>query len=207
MNRAILELSEYQYDALRELINIGVGKAANIMHMMVNKHIVLRVPKIFFVDVEHLKGEIDPVGDEMLSSVNLPFRGNLSGSARLIFPTDSAAKIVSIFTDENVDESELDAIRVGTLSEIGNIVLNSLIGTVSNFLDLDLQYSIPVYFEGDVNQLVDQKPDDPSKYILLARTSFLIEELEITGDFVLFLELGSMEKLLQLIDTFKFKTE
>ena len=58
-----------------------------------------------------------------------------------------------------------------------------------------------------MNQLVDQKPDDPSKYILLARTSFLIEELEITGDFVLFLELGSMEKLLQLIDTFKFKTE
>ena len=35
---------------------------------------------------------------------------------------------------------------------------------------------------------------------MIARTRFLIEELEVVGDFVLFLEIESLERLMNMID-------
>lgn len=36
MAPVLLEISEYQYDVLRELINIGIGNAAGVLNQMVN---------------------------------------------------------------------------------------------------------------------------------------------------------------------------
>jgi len=96
-----MNLTEDQIDAIREIINIGVGKSAAILNKMINKHIKLQVPYVEFTKVDKIISIINHSSEDELSSVNLSFKGLLVGTAKLIFPTDSAAKLVALFTDDN----------------------------------------------------------------------------------------------------------
>ena len=40
------KLTEFQFDALTEVINIGVGRAASILNEMIETHISLQIPEI-----------------------------------------------------------------------------------------------------------------------------------------------------------------
>ena len=70
---------------------------------------------------------------------------------------------------------------------------------------MELSYTLPDYNEGFVEDLLQVEKNEYDKVILLARTSFIISELEITGDFVLFLEIGSMSILIDKIDQFQYQ--
>jgi chemotaxis protein CheC len=197
-----MEMTTTHIDALKELINIGVGKAANILNTLVGSHIGLQVPDVMSMPSEDLFKLIRLHDNEKLASVDLPFKGQLFGTAKLIFPTDSAAKLVKVFTSEEDTDDDFDALRAGTLAEIGNIVLNSLIGTVSNMLELKLTYSTPEFIEGNAGILLAKEIESNKTYNIFARTSFKVFDLEIKGDFVLLLEFGSFENLITLLDQF-----
>ena len=185
-----------QIDALKELMNIGVGGGASVLNTMLNSHIRLQIPFVKLLSYDELKAELDTVGRERLASVNLLFKGMFSGNAKLVFRSGSALKLVTALTGEEPDAVDLDSILAGTLSEIGNIVLNSVMGSISNLLQLSLSYSVPNYIEGNVNALFDMDSTNLHADILLARTRFIIEEFNVEGDIVIFFEVGSFDKLL-----------
>ena len=193
-----------QIDALKEMISIGVGKGANVLGTMLDSHIRLGVPSLKLLSPDEFGEEIKEYGDESLSSVNLPFRGNFSGIAELIFPSESASRFIAVFTREEGEDTDIDSIRAGTLSEVGNIVLNAVMGTISNLLGSKLTYSIPSYSEGSFDTLLPLHTMMPDATVLLARTHFDVGNLEIEGNIILFFEVGSFDKLLSAIDT---KTE
>ncbi len=197
-----MNITNEQIDALKEMINIGVGSGADVMNTMLNSHIQLQVPYLKVVLPEELEKEIKAHNSGRFSAVNLPFKGSFLGTAELVFPAESATKLVKTLTNQHSEMPNVDSIRAGTLTEIGNVVLNAVMGTISNILDLSLNYSVPNYMEGDVKKLMVANKINFDTVIMLARTRFLIEELEIEGDILLFLEVESFGKLLKKIDAF-----
>lgn len=195
-----IEATENQIDTLREFINIGVGQAASILNQLVGKHIVLKVPEIKLVMLEDLQSFLLDSKENHFSSVNLAFKGFFEGTSKLIFSTENASKLVTLFTDDNLESEDLDSIRIGTLTEIGNIVLNSLVGTISNLLKMSLTYTLPSYIEGEIDKILMADLYQTNRYCILARTTFIITELEIVGDFVLVVEIESLERLLKAIE-------
>ncbi len=193
--------SERQLDALTELINIGVGRGASVLNTMLESHIVLQVPFLRVISYNDLKDEITRHGGEWLATVEMSFRGNFTGSSQLIFSTESASKLVAAMVGEEPINMDMDEIRGGTLCEVGNIVLNGVMGSISNMLKFDFSYSVPNFLEENADNLFapDQKKTEMS--ILLARTSFQIERLNIDGDVILFFEVASLKILLDSIDT------
>jgi chemotaxis protein CheC len=196
-----MELTPLQYDTIKEVINIGVGRAAGILNKMFTHRMNLEVPSVKILSSDDLIKELDDGLLESISSVNLSFKGKFSGLAKLIFPTESAAKLVTAFTEEDTDEEDLDEIRSATLAEIGNIVLNSLMGSIGNSLSLRINYSTPIYIEDRIEQLLNIKKAQIEPYSLLAKTRFHVEELNISGNFVLLFEIGSLENFIALIDS------
>lgn len=196
------EMTNSQMDTIKEIINIGVGKAANLLNSLISSHIDLKVPELRVLMIQDLITEVERGHHEVLSAVNLPFSGGFSGVAKLIFPTESAGKLVAVFIDEDDGNNDLDTLKIGTLSEIGNIVLNSLLGTISNFLNINLDYTPPNYLEAEISNLLYSAKSSVTDACLYARTSFLIRTLEISGDFVLIFELGSLDKLIEMIDQY-----
>lgn len=196
----MISISEKQLDALKELINIGVGRGASILNTMLNAHISLQVPFVQVVSNLDFAREIRRLGGDKLASINMGFKGEFSGSSQLIFPTTSASRLVQALLGEEPDFMDIDAIRAGTLCEIGNVVLNGVMGSIANMLGLHFSYSVPSFLEESVENLICEDEDDCSLAIVLARTKFIIEDLDIDGDIFLFFEVASLEGLLDAID-------
>jgi chemotaxis protein CheC len=195
-----MNLSVEQLDGLKELINVGIGKGASVLNTMLDAHIRLQVPEIKLVTPSELDEEVQSLTKLRLAGVTLPFSGKLHGSAQLLFPLESAHKLVAALTDDDPGSLDMDSMWEGTLNEIGNIVLNGVMGTVSNVLNFPLKYAVPRCFEAKPSELLDHSGVKSDPVVLLAHTHFAIEKLRIEGDVALFFEVTSFDALVAAIE-------
>lgn len=187
-------LTDEEEDALKELINIGVGRAAGMLNEMTASRIRLRVPWLRVAEAGELRSIIDEE-TEQLSAVKMGFGGPFCGTAALIFPKTEAALLVSHLTGEPFDTPDIDALRTVTLTEIGNIVVNCVLGSMMNLLQRQVSFTLPFYSEGDLASVICSSVASPTDRVLLVRTRFCLEEMQIEGDIVLILEVGSLDQL------------
>ncbi len=195
-----MNLTFNQIDALQELVNIGVGRAAGVLNEMLCSPIRLHIPYIKLVPMEVLQPTLkQEFNGDLLSSVRMNFDGSFSGTSELIFPKESASMLVAVLTGESPGTPDLDSVKIGTLLEVGNIVLNGEMGSLSNALTQRLDYSLPIYVEGKVDNLLTAKQVEANACVLLAQTRFLIEKLQISGEIVLIFQVSSFQSLLKAI--------
>jgi chemotaxis protein CheC len=196
-----MKATSYQIDALTELINIGVGRAAGMLNQILEAHVHLQVPSLKIFPQSQIEQVLHNVVTSPLSIVSLVFKGSFSGTALLAFPPESASNLVSIVAGEDSEISDLDSIRVEALSEIGNIVLNGVMGSVSNVLKKRLVYSIPVYVEDTIEHLLREDRMEDDSTIILAKTELTIKKLRIKGDFILLFRVDLFNALIEILDT------
>jgi len=196
------QITETQVEALKELINIGVGQGAEVLNSMLNSHINLSVPLIKFADKDSLSTILFPEIDSNLSAVEMKYRGSFSGNVELIFPKQDAAKLVTLLLGESFVEGEMDEIRSSTLQEIGNVLLNAVMGTISNFFSFSLRYSLPSYQEGNIEDLLSHMDPQKSSVIICAHTTFSVANKEIEGILALFFALETFDELMEKINTY-----
>lgn len=196
-----MNLTLSHIDALQKLVNIGVGRAAGVLNDMLDSPIRLHIPEVRLLSPEELKQELKSQFDNsLLATVKLSFSGIFSGTAELVFPSESAAHLVSVITEEAPGTPDLDVVKIGALLEVGNIVINGIMGSLSNALIEHLDYSLPAYTESTVNNFPIFADIDENRKILLAHTCFMIEQLHISGDIILMFTVGSLNALLKAID-------
>ncbi|GAK51503.1 CheC-like family [Candidatus Moduliflexus flocculans] len=197
-----MNLTPYQIDALTELINIGVGKAAGMLNQILEAHVNLQVPAIKIFPYTEIRNVLHEIVSTSLSVVKLAFKGPFSGTALLAFPPDSASNLVNLLTGELSEHAEdFDSIRVGALTEVGNIVLNGVMGSLSNILQEHLSYSIPDYVEDSIERLLLENNADADSTIILAQTELVIEQLEIHGNVLLLFRVGLFNALAKTLES------
>jgi len=187
-------LNEQELDVFTELINIGVGKAVGLLNELVTAPIVLSVPKIMIETLDDLLNKLEEGCLETYYAVKLNFEGSFSGVAEIVFPSDSGNNLVSILTGEEKYSEELDNLRVGTLNEVANMLLNGVMGSISNLIKEEFEYSVPVYYEDTFRNLVFEK-NASEKVVLYGKTHFMVKDLSIEGDIIVLLELPSFNNL------------
>jgi len=187
-------LNNEQLDLFTELINIGVGKAARLLNELISSPIKLSIPKIIVEKPRDLIKKLTPENNLTYYAVKLQFEGSFNGVAEIVFPSESGNKLVSILTGEEIYSDDLDGLRAGTLNEVANMLLNGVMGTISNIIKEDFTYSIPRYYEDTfANLFYDPNPDD--KIVLFGETHFEVENTDIEGDIIVLLELFYFESL------------
>lgn len=194
-----MKVSKKQIDALTEVIAIGIGRGAGVLNTMLQSHVSLRVPRIQILDLDEYLVQLSAMSPDRLSAVQLGYQGTYSGKAQLLFPTASASKLVTMLTGEALDSDDFDLIQAGTLSEVGNMVLNGVLGTISNLLGQHFVYAVPTYLEERADSLLCT-PDRGKGYtVLVARTRFTLESHHIEGDLLLLFEVGAIESLVEAL--------
>ena len=151
------------------------------------------------MDFDSLVSNLEELREETLSTVQLVFKGGIDGSAILVFPPASALNLVTIMAHDDSGSTDLDCIRAGTLTEVGNIVINGVIGTISNILKKPMKFSIPRYLEGGVLGILDRREREFHQAVLLAKTLFQIEEFKVEGSILILFELESFDSLLHAL--------
>ena len=191
-----MPLSPLQLDILQELINIGVGRAAGMLNQMVNTHIQLQVPVLRVLTRSQLGELYAGRPNSVFSAVQLGFTGEFAGISALIFPPESASKLVAVVLGKDEALSSDETMRRGTLQELGNIVLNGVMGSIANILREPLRYSAPDFIEDDISSIVGQG----TGMILVARTQFSMKDHLIEGEVLIIFSLSSFDSLLAAID-------
>lgn len=187
---------------LQELINIGVGKGAQVLNTLLSHHVVLDVPLVTQTQPGGLLEALGIDETQALSCVQMGYRGPLQGEVQLVFPAEAARQMVNLIIEDGYSPEELDFIRQATLTEVGNIVINAVVGTLSNLFGFHLQYTLPSYRGGTLAAIEAQDALSSMEIILLAKTSFTIEELSITGNMLLFFSLPTFHNLEDALDRY-----
>ena len=192
-------LTDYQIDALSEMINIGVGRAAGVLNTMLRSRVVLRVPQVQLLTTQNITEHRQQMENQTLSAVRIGFTGSFAGKASMIFPTENAIKLVVLITEEEAEASGMDSMMIGTLTEVGNIVLNGVMGAIGNELQERIFYSVPSYIDRPADLLrIDEA--EAGSTVVWVQTNFSIEEHQIDGEIVIIFELGGIDLLLMAIE-------
>lgn len=193
-------ISDDLMDALREIINIGIGRAAGTLNELLANHISLEVPKIVIVRPNELEDHIYRQSQDSLSMVMLRFSGRFNGLSTLLFSPDNASKLVDLLVGDVTPLDELDAIKIATLTEVGNILLNAVMGSIGNILRSRLDYAIPTYQEGNLKTILLPNMQHESA-ALEVTTRFTVQSRQITGEFLLLFEVGSFDSFVEALES------
>ncbi|PRR79054.1 CheY-P phosphatase CheC [Clostridium liquoris] len=191
-------------DILKELFNISVGKSASMLSEIINRKILLNVPNLKILDLNEKTMALDSYlssvvqGTIMVSSI--AFEDEMKGKASLIFPADKMRTFINLCLNEN-DENQLcdmnfTDIDFDIIKEIGNIILNSIIGEIGNYLKIKLSYTLP---EVKMFNKIDFEKNIKSEeyaYIIMLYITFKIDDSEIEGAIIINLTLNSLSGLL-----------
>jgi len=197
------ELSPLEIDALTEIINIGVGRAASSLNDIVGAHIQLKVPRIELFPLEKLTELLGHLGHANVTTVMQSFKGEFTGSAALLFPSESTQRLVAAMTGEPAKGAGIDEESRGGLMEIGNIVINCILGTMGNVLECSMDFSLPQFrmIKNTVDLLAGSGMDEQGAgFIILAEANFYIKALEVTGYIFIFFKIDSYETLTRMIN-------
>ena len=134
-------------DILTELVNIGIGRAAYTLSEMVDSHVGLQVPSLSLASLGLAPLTRYESGEESVSVVVQGFTGGLVGTAVLAIPQASARKLVAVLTNTPSESATIDVEREGVITEVGNIVINSVLGSLGNLTSLDFDFGLPHYEE------------------------------------------------------------
>jgi chemotaxis protein CheC len=194
------EYTEHDLDLLRELINIGIGVGASTLNSILSSHIDLRAPDLCILTLKELAALLQAQSSRYLTSVAMVFSGDFTGSAALVFPENAAVKLVRAVVGDEFHDEDLDSVYKGVITEIGNIVLNGVIGTMSNLARGRLQYTPPTYIELTPEGLLSGK-ENPISRVIYVEAAFEINRINVSGHLLIILEVVSLDNLLQAVRT------
>ncbi|MCB0334954.1 MAG: response regulator, partial [Bdellovibrionales bacterium] len=197
VNAAPCNLTAEQRDAITEVFNIGIGQAASVLNEMVEAHVALQIPNMRMLNSEELQSYLNQKKSNLLASVKLGFEGGFNGSSNLIFESEDARKLVQLLTQES--EAHLDSVIESTLLEVGNIVINGVMGSIANTVGKTVHYSIPEFRRDTIQNLLQSPEASTSRLYILADTAFEVEAKKINGEMLFLFEVDSFVSLVQTL--------
>lgn len=198
-----MNLTELETDALNELFNIGLHRAAASLSELTGKRVVVELPRLWVCSMAELKDRLLEVVDGDLATVHQFFGGAIAGDAVLLLEYDKAVQLADLMTGGDVAlGGRLDQSAREVIAEIGNVVLSSCLGAFGNVLQVAVSFSVPrIHIEsldGMMRTVVIER-DQGIPYALVAATRFSLSGLEISGFLIVVIGVKSLELVSQAL--------
>jgi chemotaxis protein CheC len=191
-----LSLDELELDALTELVNIGVSRAAASLRAMVGEEVLLTVPAISTVTPDQAADMIGGSPGAKLVAVEQAYDGDVSGRALLIFPELSSLELVRAVAGEEIPADQLVDMAPEALLETGNVVLQSCLGTIANILHRHLNIALPQLVQGRARELF---PRVSKTAVLFVYINFSLRGRRIRGYIALLMGMAALKSLKDLV--------
>ena len=198
--KSLPPLTDLERDALGELSNIAMARAASSLRQMAGHEVQLSVPSVDIVSKEIATQIIAKPNSPKLVAIRQDFDGAFSGRALLIFPEASSLELVRAVVGRQLPLEDIGNLEDEALAETGNILLNSWVATIANLLKRGLKMSLPTVVRGNSAQMF--KSDENQNLVLFLHIRFEISKKEIRGYVALLMDIPSVEELRILISDF-----
>ena len=179
-----MNLDGLDIDALTELFNIGLHRAAASLSDLTGQRIKVDLPQLWVTPVEEMHGRLESIMLGELATVHQIFKGKMTGDAVLVLEYESATRLADLLTEGGVAlDGRLDQSAREVLAEVGNVILSSCLSVFGDMLKVSVSFSVPRMhvesLEGLLRSLVIDHDD--VRIALLAATRFRLTEKEVGG--------------------------
>lgn len=204
-----MELTEFQRDALTELINIGFGRAAASLSRITGHRVLLEVPQVAIHPMGEVNAALGRVVRGDIATVHQVFSGPVSGDALLVLDTAGAALIKQLLTDEMPLPLAMDASGQEVITEVGNILLNACLGMFGNLLKVQVSFSVPRLTLETLGIVLDSLTIDQEelRYALVVHAAFRLRDNSLSGYLVIMLGVSSLDRLLHAVEVWQQEQE
>lgn len=199
----MITLTELQKDGIGELLNIGMGNAAESLSQMVEEEVLLSVPDVQLLPTSDLE-KLEMNAQVDMSAVSQQFDGAFKGNALLLFPENKSLELVWALLQGSVPKEEVFEMEEEALSEVGNVIINACLGSLANMLKESIQSDFPQFKRGKYEHIVgefsEKEVDDP--IMLFMHIDFKLKTKDIEGYVAIIMDVGSLNDFLKKIDNF-----
>lgn len=186
------QLDELEIDALKEILNIGIGHAAESFSQTICSPVRLSVPSLEIHYGEKAPKEILALDVNIGSMIKQRFYGGFAADGILVFPNDATLELVRLMVGTDIPISELHELEQDALVEIGNILFNSSVSVISDMIGIPFQSSMPRYESGDMDSLLAEFHAE-DECLLLMNIAFMVEQTKIQGYIMFLMKVDSVE--------------
>lgn len=181
--------SEVLLDIVREVINIGIGEAANALSKLVRTRVVIRTPDVRVMELaelqDYLRYQVASIG----VYISQNFRTRIAGRTILFYTRDCSISLLNAVYGGTLSTSTLTESGIATLNEIGNIIMGSCMAEIGNIIEGRINFDLPqvtvevseTYFNNLIKEL------DRSDKAIVVKNEMRIQDTDVQGFlFVLF---------------------
>jgi chemotaxis protein CheC len=192
-----MNLTALETDALNELFNIGLHRAAASLSELTGKRVQVDLPRLWVCSIDELKDRLMEVVSGDLATVHQFFGGPMAGDAVLLLEYEKAVMLADLLTGGEVAlGGKLDQSAREVIAEIGNVVLSSCLAAFGNVLQVAVSFAVPRIqvesLDGMLRSVVIDH-DQGIPYALVAATRFGLADLEISGYLIVVIGVKSLE--------------
>ena len=190
------EISELELDGIRESLNISMGKAASTFSSMVHEQIRLSVPNLQFASPSEAFEVLNINPDNEMHYVFQKYDSDyFTSDVYLMFAREESFELVKLFLGSDTDIHDVPLLEQEAMTEIGNIILNACVGSLSNLLKMTIRGSLPEFKQGYARNIFSTEAAKSSDddMLMIVYIDFGVEHKSIHGYIVLVLELNSFD--------------
>jgi chemotaxis protein CheC len=190
-------------DALLEIANVGVGRAAAGLSELTSRTVEINVPELMIFSTDQPVHMAD-LRNVAVLRVAQRFTQQLEGYTLLLLNEEGSRRVARLILGEEIESNSFDEMEQSALLELCNIMINSVMGTLANELKLELSYEVPFLDLKGISSLgellVDLIPQHTGRVVFM-RASLKISAEVIHGYIVLILDEENLQMLLSRLES------
>ena len=200
-----MNLSELHRDALGEIFNMGVGRAAHSLSQLVNATVDLTAPSVTICAPNEVCGILVGAEFSEVSAVSQSFSGPFDTTAMLVFPESQALEIVRLMMGSTeLSLEEVSEYEQESMCEIGNIILNACISALADCFGVHISGGLPVHHFSTPENLVQSSlsMDQDHSCLLLLKVTLSVRNQCINGHVIFLMNISSLNLLFACVDKY-----
>lgn len=197
-----MNLDDFETDALAELFNVGLHRAAASLSEITGQRILVDMPRLVICRTTEIEQQLPNLLGGDVATVHQVFGGAVAGDAVLLIEQEKAALLAKLMTaGEAAPGGRLDQSAREVLVEIGNIVLGACLSGFGDMLQTPVTFSIPrIQVESLPNVLRSLVvSSDEVQYAVIVATRFRLSELEADGFMIIAVGAKSLARISQAL--------
>jgi len=168
-------LTELQLDAVREVGSIGAGHAATALSQLVDRPVVLQVPKIDVIDLSDVPYVFGGPA-QVVCAVYARLLGDIGGGILFLSTEEAALSLVDLLRGRETGTTKLlDVDEEEVLSHATGILIAAYLAAIARMANLNVSTTTPVFaldMAGAILATVATEVDMRDEQAVLVSTAF-----------------------------------
>ena len=199
-------MTDLERDIIREILNIGLARAADSFAVIAQERVLLEVPNIDLLMSDDIMQRVRDYQSRHVP-IQSDIRGDFNGTTLMFFSGQHVQRLSRVCLRMQTTETlDLNELQESLLLEISNIITGALVTQLANILKANIYGAPPTAPRGDIadnlQQLLPQEQLQPLIFSVI--TQFSDKDNMVELPLMLFFDRITFTKILEIIRSYDF---